>query len=196
VNHHSDFLIKISIADVWKALGGGEIRHKRSRGFWRNGDGWNISIDQTKNCWYDFAASQGGGILDLIQVSLGCDSARAVEWARDFAGVPRRDLPAGEKRDYARRRAAAEREAEQLVEWRECIAEMLREWHDLNLSLYHCAKWLIVNGAYTTAAELDELIEQAEQAEREWERAEGAVVQWRAASWDDLVVLFRRLRAA
>jgi hypothetical protein len=38
----------VSISALWRALGGGELRHGRGRAFWRNGDGWSISLDDAR----------------------------------------------------------------------------------------------------------------------------------------------------
>ena len=54
------------ISQVWQALGGGELRKGRGRAWWRNGDGWNIAVDDRRGCWYDHRDGIGGGVLDII----------------------------------------------------------------------------------------------------------------------------------
>src|SRR4051794_15430070 len=108
---HTGFISHLSILHVWHALGGGDVRYKRGRAFWRAGDGWSISLDTDKGCWYDHVAAAGGGILDLVQTALGCDRARAVAWLREFAGLPADELTQQERHEFARRRAAARAEA-------------------------------------------------------------------------------------
>ena len=44
-----ELLGRASISDVWVALGGGELRHGRGKGFWRDGDGDNIAINESKD---------------------------------------------------------------------------------------------------------------------------------------------------
>lgn len=75
------YLIERSdIGVVWRALGGGELRHGRGRAFWRGGDGYNVALNASTNCWRDFASGEGGGIVALIERSLGCSRQDAWRW--------------------------------------------------------------------------------------------------------------------
>lgn len=121
---------RADIVDVWAALGGGDLRHGRGVAFWRGGDNLSVSIDAKKNCWYDFVAAEGGGILRLIEAVQGCDRLAALRWLADHHNVQldgRRPLTRQEKRAYAIRRAGAEREAAELTAWREELLRLLRE---------------------------------------------------------------------
>jgi hypothetical protein len=102
------------IGAVWRALGGAEIKNRRGRAFWRNGDGYNIAIDTERGCWYDWAKKDGsGGILDLVQVALAVDRAGAWRWMADAFGI------------------------ERLVEWREsALLELSRRAADA-LAAFH-----------------------------------------------------------
>jgi hypothetical protein len=191
---NSSFIESLSIVEVWYALGGGEIRHKRGRARWRNGDGWSVSLNNDKNVWFDFVANQGGGILSLVQVALGCDRKTAFQWLADFAGVTLERLTPEEGRDYARRRNAAEAEAAALVEWHTQMVNALVEHRNLALGLYHADKCSILRGDYETDTELDLLMDEAEQVEEAYERDDTALDVWHNASWDDLLVLFRERR--
>ncbi|MBI4906593.1 MAG: hypothetical protein HY820_23390 [Acidobacteria bacterium] len=70
---------RLRILDVWRDLGGGELRGNRGRAFWRDGDGYNVSIDPDRQVWYDHARAEGGGFLELAAVALGSKAA-AVQW--------------------------------------------------------------------------------------------------------------------
>lgn len=107
----------IPILDVWRALGGGELRRGRGRAFWRGGDGWHVAIAPEKATWYDFSRGEGGGVLDLVERALGCDRTAAVAWLREFAGVPDQALAPAERRAWAERRRLTERHGEDAELW-------------------------------------------------------------------------------
>jgi hypothetical protein len=95
------------ISQVWGVLGGGEIKRNRSRAFWRSGDGWSVSLDDDKNCWFDHRDAIGGGVLDLIQHVRGGSRAEALRWLSEFYALPLNGAPREVRRRYgkARRRA-------------------------------------------------------------------------------------------
>src|SRR5262245_25518595 len=111
----ADFLSRLCIVKVRAALGGSDLHGGRGVAWWRNGKRQSVAVDTDRNLWFDHGATIGGGILDLVQTALDCDRARAVEWARDFAGVPRHQSTPEERRGYAQRRSEAEPEAARLV---------------------------------------------------------------------------------
>lgn len=84
---------EIRILDVWRELGGGEIKRNRARAFWRNGDGWNVSLRADKDAWFDFASGSGGGVLNLVETALRCDRRTALEWIAERWGTPDDGLP-------------------------------------------------------------------------------------------------------
>ena len=47
-------ITSVRITDVWAALGGGPLRQRRGQAFWRDGDGYNVSLNDDKGCWHDF----------------------------------------------------------------------------------------------------------------------------------------------
>ncbi len=72
------------ITAVWTALGGGRLISGRGAAFWRNGDGYNVSVNPDRQAWYDFAAGVGGGVLDLVCVALNETSRKeAMQWVID-----------------------------------------------------------------------------------------------------------------
>ena len=56
----------LDILHVRRLLGGGELRGKRGRAFWRNGDGYNVSLDQVKGVFYDRISRPGTRLGRLI----------------------------------------------------------------------------------------------------------------------------------
>jgi hypothetical protein len=94
-------LAKLDILEVWNAAGGGPLRGKRGRAFWRNGDGWNISLDRERGTWYDHRDARGGGSLALVETALGCDRRTALQWLEANCGLePARSQSPGEHRTY------------------------------------------------------------------------------------------------
>ncbi|HXI43537.1 MAG TPA: hypothetical protein VNH18_19905 [Bryobacteraceae bacterium] len=75
------------LADVWRALGGGVLRNGRGRAWWRNGDGWSVSLDNRRGYWYDHRDGIGGGVLDLVAHVQGSTRQDALRWLADLTGV-------------------------------------------------------------------------------------------------------------
>jgi hypothetical protein len=188
----TDLLSGVSIVEIWHALGGGEIKQRRGRAFWRKGDGWNISIDAHKQCWYDFVAAKGGGILDLVETVRECNHADAIEWLRKFTGTPRRDVTEVERERYRQRKQRADTEAQALVRFDQRISETLHEYEHLNFHLFHHLKWRILNADYSNDEELVALMIEAEEAEEKYLRGERARDLWRSASHADILEIYRK----
>jgi hypothetical protein len=188
------FLECLQILNVWEALGGGEVRYGRGRAFFRDGGGFSVSLHPSKNCWFDFARNQGGGMLRLIEVALNCDHKTALKWAADFAGVTLERWTREEQRDYARRRREVEAEGRELVAWREEMINALIAHRDLAFGLYHLDKRRILGGDYQTDAELGELMNECEAMELEYSRDDEALDLWRNTSWDHVLLMFRQRR--
>ena len=131
-------LDRVRISEVWAALGGGPLQHNRGRAWWRDGDGWNISLDDSKGCFYDHARGAGGGVLGLIQLVRGGSRAEAIEWFKAFAGVE--SGPAGRPRA----RSGDWVEAKAAEAWWKARTEYLRFELGSFLRIYHTSKkWLI-----------------------------------------------------
>ncbi len=136
----------VRITDVWRALGGGDLRRGRGQAWWRDGDGWSVSVDDRRGVWYDHRDGVGGGVLDLVAHVRGGTRCGAADWLADFLGIPldgRRLTPTAE-REYARRRAAAEGEAAELLAWRDEMAAALRRAREWRIRAYHRARRLIL----------------------------------------------------
>jgi hypothetical protein len=133
----------VRITDVWRALGGQAPRRGRAVAFWRDrADGLNVSLSDAKGMWKDFARDERGGVLDLIQKVRGGDRYDALRWLADYAGIPLdsdRWSPE-QKREYGRRRRAAEREAVQVAEWRDGLVNAAREFRNSSFRAYHRAR--------------------------------------------------------
>src|SRR5712692_4627635 len=116
----SEIISRISITEIYHALGGPPLRCRRGQAFWRGGDGYNVALDDRKTAFHDFARGEGGGVLDLIKLVHGGTNKDALRWLADFAGLPldHRPLTTSESRAYERRRAGAELEACCMLAWK------------------------------------------------------------------------------
>lgn len=111
-------LDSIDIVEAWRALGGGELRGKRGRAFWRNGDGYSISLNRERGAWYDFRDGCGGGILDLVMTARGCTRKEAFLWLETHCGLDvLRPLTRAERRRYARAEQKADTLARRLSDF-------------------------------------------------------------------------------
>jgi len=116
-----------SIAEVWRALGGGELRRGRGRAFWREGDGFNVALDSKRGIWRDFATNEGGGILRLVETVRGCSKGEAFRWLADLAGVGLAPFSPDRRRRYAQTRRDAAEIAKLAAWWLESRCEELEE---------------------------------------------------------------------
>jgi hypothetical protein len=115
-----------SIVQVWAALGGGRLYHRRGQAFWRKGAGFNVAVDPERGSWYDFRDGVGGDIFSLVETVRQCDFSAALDWLAGFLGVSVSAKPAhrdGADTDWASDlrwagywRIAAEVLAEQALE--------------------------------------------------------------------------------
>ena len=122
-----EIISRIRISDVWAALGGSPLRRGRGRAFWRDGDGYNISVSDAKNCWHDFVSDEGGGVLDLVQKVRGGSRADALRLVADVSGVTldAKALSNDEKRNYAEHRHQAASLAQQCAWWARAYTQEL-----------------------------------------------------------------------
>ena len=97
----------VNILDVWRALGGGEIRGGRGRAFWRDGNGFNVAINSERGVWHDFVPNEGGGVLKLIQIVRNCSKAEAYQFLADLTGVALVPNSPAQRRCYAAARQDA-----------------------------------------------------------------------------------------
>jgi hypothetical protein len=89
----TEILSVAPISEVWRLLGGGLIRHNRARAFWRDGDGWNVTLDDSRGAWFDHRDATGGGLLDLIVTVNSGTRADALKWLADTLGIELADRP-------------------------------------------------------------------------------------------------------
>ena len=115
-----DILGAVKISVVWRALGGGELRRNRGRAWWRNGDGWNVFLDDIKGRWSDYARHEGGGIIDFVILIRGGSRQDALRWLSELVGVALDDRPMSstDRQNWARERAVIERELPTARLWR------------------------------------------------------------------------------
>ena len=141
----SDMLSRVRISEVWQALGGDPPKFSRAPAFWRKTRDRNVRLDDDKGAWYDFRDREGSGVLGLIQHVRGGSRKEALEWLAAFLCIPLEDRPLTEaqKRQYARQRAAAEREAGELIAWRDGLVRALQGYRDSVLQAYHRARCYI-----------------------------------------------------
>ena len=132
-----DIISARQISEIWIALGGGALRYGRGRAFWRDGDGFNVSLSDAKGTWYDHARGEGGGVLDLIGIALQCSRADALKWLAEWSGMPLLTTTPQQRVEYAAIRQAATAEAQQLLSWRDGLLEVLREQRKGFLLSYH-----------------------------------------------------------
>jgi hypothetical protein len=177
----------IRISEVWAALGGDPLRRCRGKAFWRDGDGYNISLNDQKGCWYDFRDNAGGGMLDLICLVLQCDRASAIAWLSDYAGMPLDS----ETFSTPQHRRAAEIEAELLLAWRAGVFDSLLEQRNFSLKLYHGAKRYIIRHGLDAALG-SSAAHTAERHEAEYQEIDEHLDVLRAATWDTWVALYRQ----
>ena len=149
-------LADVPIADVWRALGGGPLRHDRGRAFWRDGDGYSVALDTENGIWYDHARG-GGGVLTLVATALNTDKAEALAWLqREQFIEPSRKFTPAERREFAEGQGQAARAAAGLTEWRtEHLSELrrLRDCHLLCGRIDHVAGRVLIEPLATKAYE-------------------------------------------
>lgn len=127
----SDIIGRARITDVWTSLGGAPLRHGRGRAWWREGDGWNVSLNDRKGTWFDHARGEGGGIIDLIVSVRGDSRADAMAWLADLVGVTLESVTPEKRRQWRRERDEL-READLWARSAEALAEMLLETEALD----------------------------------------------------------------
>jgi len=128
----NQLLDRVPISQIYRALGGPKLRGTRGPAFWRGGDGFNVSVNDSRGVWHDFASGEGGGILALVIRVRGGGRADALRWLADLVGVPLDDKPLApeDREQWARDRRELERILPTARYWRRaavCIAEELLE---------------------------------------------------------------------
>lgn len=118
-------LPSVRIVEIWKRLGGGDLRNGRGRAFWRRGDGFKVALDLERGRWFDHAAGAGGGVLALVRTALASDRRAALAWLTAEGFVEARNQSPEQRRAYKRRCDAASVIARDIEHWRAALAEEL-----------------------------------------------------------------------
>ena len=128
-NAPRDVLACVKISEVYRALGGPELRRMRGPAFWRDGDGFNVALDDARGVWHDKVADVGGGVLDLIVHARGGNRADALRFAAELAGIPLDDRPLSpaERNRWAQQKRRLELELPRARYWRRAAIEMSEE---------------------------------------------------------------------
>ena len=103
--------------------------------FWRDGDGFNVAINDGR--WFDHVSNTGGGALTLIEMVLGCDRRAALDWLSVHFGIERGQASPEERRAYAQNIDRARDAAAALVRRRDELMGNLWERADLLFVDYH-----------------------------------------------------------
>src|SRR5262249_17232428 len=105
-------------------------------------------------CWRDFAANEGGGVIDLIVRVRQCTRRSALEWLAETAGIPLQTWTPEQKRAYARLVPAAETLAINIADYstgKRIILQGLLE------DLKAVARWALEIDSEATYDQLDQL---------------------------------------
>jgi hypothetical protein len=96
---------------------------------WRDGDGFNVSLDDALGVWHDFPTGEGGGVLDLVVRVRGGSRQDALRWVADLVGCPLDDhrLSAFERARWAKQRRQIELELPKARLWRRATLALADE---------------------------------------------------------------------
>ena len=90
------FVIGSRLSEIVSALGGPKLRRGRCRAWYRSGKNPEaLVIDDARGIWCDHGKGEGGGVLSLIQTSLGCSRRVAARWLADHQGTSQERLNGG-----------------------------------------------------------------------------------------------------
>jgi DNA primase len=192
----ADIISRVQISHVAEAHGV-TLDRTRRRGIatWREGRNFSVSFDDGKNCFHDFVTDEGGGVLDFIARVRGCNRKEALEWLANYAGVPLEHQSEAERRRWKRRRVAAEREATELVAWRDDLARTMRVRRNSYQSASHRAVQHILRcgmpaGCCALAADVAEIYE------TRYQELDEQIDDLLRRPWAELLLIFRAERLA
>ena len=125
ISRAREIVARVKISDVYRALASREPRQTgantwRATAVWREGIGLNVSMDDGRGVWRDFATAEGGGVLALVARVRGGSHHEALKWLADFAGIPLNDKPlsAAQRAKWALDRRRIEQELPRARSWR------------------------------------------------------------------------------
>jgi|SRR5581483_1673651 len=118
---------KISV--VYAALTGIQPRHGRAPATWRKGTGNNVALNDNKGSWYDHAANEGGGMLDLVVRVRGGSRRDALQWIADLVGVQLDDKPQSreERNQWIEEQRRTQRELRSARQWRAAAVVLMED---------------------------------------------------------------------
>ena len=183
------------ISDVWQALGGDPPVRGRAKAFFREGDNPQaISLNADKMCFFDHRDNVGGGVLDLIQQVRGGTRGAALRWLADINGVALddRQMTAAERREFAHRRAQAQQEGADLLDWKEGMLGALKRARGRWWGAYHASlRYILDDGLEAPLG--DAMATLHEIAEDEIELLNTKIDRLAAAPFASILPVFREL---
>lgn len=131
-------------------------------------------------------------VIEFVERMLGMDFRTALEWLADRYGVNLRDnkLSVEQKREYTRRRVAAEAEARRVVAWRNDLLQQARDRRERTLWACHrCIRHVIHCGKLEQCCEL--AMEAADVYEARYEAMDAQIGTFAKANWGEIAAIYR-----
>ena len=84
-NNNIENLKALPIADYLHHIGINVPQRGNICATWRGDSNPSVSINTTKNVWYDHGTGEGGSVLDLVMKIEGCSFSEACKRLEDFS---------------------------------------------------------------------------------------------------------------
>ena len=121
-DHRHETITGTAFLNLWRHLGGGEIRGRRAIAFWRGGKRDSVAIDIERGLWHDHATGDGGDAVALVRTANGLDVAGALRWLEQTGyRQPSRRMTAAEIAEHRRKREEAERRRLAVADFRRAL---------------------------------------------------------------------------
>jgi len=126
----------VPISRVYQILTGCKPRRTsadrfRARATWRGGDGWSVSLDDSRGVWHDFVSSEGGGVLDLVSMVRGGTRQSALKWLAESTGVTlNSNFSPAERARWVEQQRELSRELPRARHWRRAAILLAEELLD------------------------------------------------------------------
>jgi DNA primase catalytic core len=156
----------------------------------------SFTVHPAKGLFKCFGCGEGGDVFRFVQLIEGVDFKRARTILADRAGVntSERPLTREQKREYSRKKARAEREAEEFLAWLDGLVEALREHRDVYFRNFHRMRRYIQRLRETDDHSMERLAVAVDVANTCWARVEDldrAIERIRSADLAKVLPLFR-----